>query len=52
MPLWVRLYTRAIQRKAVRILQQPEWRDFGPTFVSEQLANRHGIEVSKETMRS
>lgn len=42
----------AIQRKAVKILQQPEWRDFGPTFASEQLAQRHQIEVSKETMRA
>jgi hypothetical protein len=42
----------AIQRKAVKILQQPEWRDFGPTLASEQLAKRHQIEVSKETMRA
>jgi len=41
----------SIQHKAVRILQQPEWHDFGPTFASEQLAKRHGIEVSKETVR-
>src|ERR1700730_3873176 len=47
-----RRIAETIQRKAVRILQQPEWRDFGPTFASEQLAKRHGIEVSKETMRS
>jgi hypothetical protein len=33
------------------IVQQPEWRDFGPTFASEQLEKRHGITVSKETLR-
>jgi hypothetical protein len=30
---------------------QPEWHDFGPTFASEQLAKRHDIRVSKETVR-
>jgi len=33
------------------ILKQPEWHDFGPTFASEQLAQRHGVEVSDETLR-
>jgi hypothetical protein len=42
----------AVRQKAVKILQQPEWHDFGPTFASEQLAKRHQIEVSKETMRA
>lgn len=42
----------AIRQKAVKILQQPEWRDFGPTLASEQLAKRHQIEVSKETLRA
>jgi hypothetical protein len=32
-------------------LQQPEWHDFGPVFASEQLAQRHGIVVSDETLR-
>jgi hypothetical protein len=41
-----------IRRKAVRILRQPDWRDFGPTFASEQLAKRHQIQVSKETVRA
>jgi hypothetical protein len=36
----------------VKILKEPEWHDFGPTFASEQLAKRHGIHVSKETTRS
>jgi len=35
---------------AVKLLRQPDWHDFGPTFASEQLA-RCGIRVSKETVR-
>lgn len=41
----------AVRSKALRILQQPEWHDFGPTFASEQLAKRHDLAVSKETLR-
>ncbi len=41
-----------IRHKAMRALRQPEWHDFGPTFASEQLAKRHKIEVSKETVRA
>lgn len=37
--------------RALEHLRQPEWHDFGPTFASEQLAKRHDIEVSKETVR-
>lgn len=39
------------RRQAVAILKKPEWHDFGPTFASEQLAKRHKIEVSDETLR-
>lgn len=39
------------QVRVVELLKQPEWHDFGPTFASEQLAKRHGIDVSKETVR-
>jgi transposase len=39
------------QRKALKILKQPDWHDFGPTFASQQLAKWHGIEVSDETVR-
>src|SRR5712692_8193949 len=46
-----RIATR-IQEKALKILRQPEWHDFGPTFASEQLAKRHQIQVSKETVRA
>ena len=41
-----------IQTKALQYLKQPEWHDFGPTFASEQLARRHQIQVSKETVRA
>jgi hypothetical protein len=40
-----------VERRALEILQQPEWHDFGPTFASEQLGKEHGLEVSKETLR-
>lgn len=39
------------QRQALKILKQPDWHDFGPTFASQQLAKRHGIKVSDETVR-
>jgi hypothetical protein len=39
------------QARAIKLLKQPEWHDFGPTFASEQLAKRHSIQVSKETVR-
>jgi transposase len=40
-----------VQAQAIGILKQPDWHDFGPTFASEQLAKRHGIELSDETLR-
>jgi len=39
------------QARALEVLRQPEWHDFGPTFAAEQLAQRHHIEVSDETLR-
>ena len=39
------------QARVVELLKQPEWYDFGPTFDSQQLAKRHDIDVSKETVR-
>lgn len=38
------------QRRAMRIVQR-EYADFGPTLASEYLAEKHGIGVSKETLR-
>jgi biotin operon repressor len=40
-----------VQARAIKILEQPDWHDFGPTFASEQLAKRHQIQVGKETLR-
>src|ERR1700687_4301578 len=40
-----------LQDQAIEILKQPEWHDFGPTFAAEQLARRHQIRVSDETLR-
>lgn len=40
------------QAKAMKILRQRDWHDFGPTFASEQLEKRHSIVVSKETLRA
>ncbi len=39
------------QKQAVKILTQPDWHDFGPTFAAEQLAKRYQIQVGKETLR-
>jgi transposase len=39
------------QRAAVMILTRPVYRGFGPTLASEYLAKKHGIEVSRETVR-
>jgi transposase len=39
------------QKKAMEALADPDWHDFGPTFAAEQLAQRHKIEVSDETLR-
>jgi len=39
------------QKRAIEVLKQAEWHDFGPTFASEQLAKRHQIRVGKETLR-
>ena len=41
----------ATLKQAIELLRQPDWHDFGPTFASEQLAKRHGIQASKETVR-
>jgi DNA-binding Lrp family transcriptional regulator len=40
-----------VQARAIKILKQAEWHDFGPTFAAEQLAKRHKIKVSDETVR-
>jgi transposase len=40
-----------LRARAVEILSQDVYHDFGPTLASEYLAKRHDIEVSKETVR-
>src|SRR5215470_4934120 len=40
-----------IRGRAMEIVKSPDWHDFKPTFASEQLAKRHQIQVSKETVR-
>lgn len=40
-----------IQQKAMEILSRPVYRGFGPTLASEYLAQKHQIEVNRETVR-
>jgi DNA-binding Lrp family transcriptional regulator len=40
----------ALRQKMVRLVKR-EYGDFGPTLAAEYLAERHGIRVSKETLR-
>ena len=42
----------AVRRKVVRALQRKKWQGFGPTFAAEKLAEREGIVVSRETVRT
>jgi transposase len=39
------------EQEAVRILSTPVYQGFGPTLACEYLREKHGIEVSKETVR-
>jgi hypothetical protein len=39
------------EKEAVAILSQPVYLGFGPTLASEYLGKKHGIEVSRETVR-
>ena len=39
------------EREAIAILSQPLYQGFKPTLASEYLAKKHGIEVSRETLR-
>jgi predicted DNA-binding protein (UPF0251 family) len=45
-----RKIAEAVKKKAVGLVKR-EYRDFGPTLASEYLAERHGIEASRETLR-
>ena len=40
-----------VEQRAVTILADPLYRGFGPTLAAEYLHKKHGIAVSKETLR-
>ena len=40
-----------VQQKAVKILSAEVYQGFGPTLATEHLSKKHGIEVSRETLR-
>jgi transposase len=46
-----RKLSEEVRQKAIAILSQPEWRDFGPTLASYHLAKDHGIGVGREALR-
>src|SRR5919201_6517900 len=46
-----RKIAESIEREAVKILSAPVYQGFGPTLAAEYLGKKHGIEVSKETVR-
>ena len=41
---------QAVRQKVVKLVKR-EYADFGPTLAAEYLAERHGVQVSKETLR-
>lgn len=41
----------SVEASAVKILSAPVYKGFGPTLAAEYLGKKHGIEVSKETVR-
>src|SRR3954454_18413471 len=41
----------ATKQEAIRILSEPVYAGFGPTLAAEYLSNKHGLGVSKETLR-
>jgi len=46
-----RRISEASEQKAVRILSDPIYQGFGPTLGCEYLRKKHGLAVSKETLR-
>ena len=44
-----------VKRRAVELYRQKKqaklWHDYGPTLAAEELAEQHGIQVSRETLR-
>ena len=45
-----RRLAEAVRQKVVRLVKR-EYADFGPTLAAEYLAEQHGVEISKETLR-
>jgi biotin operon repressor len=41
----------ASKQEAIRILSEPVYAGFGPTLAAEYLSGKHGLRVSKETLR-
>jgi biotin operon repressor len=41
----------ATKQSAIQILSEPVYAGFGPTLAAEYLSNKHGLGVSKETLR-
>jgi len=41
----------ATKQAAIRILSEPVYAGFGPTLAAEYLSDKHGLNVSKETLR-
>lgn len=41
----------ATERRAMELLSPAQFRDYGPTLAAQYLKKKHGIDVSKETMR-
>ncbi len=46
-----RRIAESTEKEAVKILSAEVYAGFGPTLAAEYLSKRHGIEVSKETLR-
>lgn len=46
-----RKISEELRKRAMALLTDPDWHDFGPKFAAEQLAKEHKIKVSKETLR-
>jgi biotin operon repressor len=47
----LRRLPEATKQEAIRILSEPVYAGFGPTLAAEYLSNKHGLGVSKETLR-
>jgi hypothetical protein len=41
----------AMKQEAIQILSEPVYAGFGPTLAAEYLSSKHGLKVSKETLR-